>query len=51
MIIKDGDNILTVLDTLYEFDAFEYIPDIWDWCKIWNVKKDKAGNYKGDQPC
>lgn len=51
MIIKDNDNILTVLDAPFEFDAFEYISDIWDWWKIWDVKKDKARNHKGDQLC
>lgn len=51
MIFKDGDNILTVSDAPDETEAFEYISDIWDWCKIWDVKKDKAGNHKGDQPC
>ena len=40
MIIQDGDNILTVLDAPEEQDMFEYIPDIWDWYKIWNVKKE-----------
>ena len=40
MIIQDGDNILTVLDAPEEIEAFEYIPGIWDWCKIWDVKKE-----------
>ncbi len=40
MIIQDGDNILTIWDAPDETEAFEYISDIWDWCKIWDVKKE-----------